>query len=615
MSGDNRIYGLLPDLYRRLDSDNQFQLRALAELLDGKRAEVERDIARLYRDWFVETCDPAILPRLAELAGSAPPPAGAWNARALVADAVAMSRRKGTYPAAERILSDLSGWPVRVTPRAAGGARIEVWRTPVQPLERVEAAAGRGGDPWLAGCYRFHPLDVDCPLFTLPRPDGGPDSPFVPELDAPAELTRENDPARIAGSIGIWVEDGAEWRVLAPAEIAVGDLRRWAETAGEHREGRQAVVDPALGRLMLLDEARHGRRVRVSFGHGGAGDIGGGCYERPTGEPANSTWLARVHAAAPEAAADPPEGHAPLFRTLRDALRAWRSVPGDGIVRILDSATYDVEGMEIGGHGQVCPADPNRPRRLSIEAESGQVPTLLGRLQVHGAGAGIELELNGLWIDGQLALSGRVGARVAHCTAHAISPMRRQQIRHPAIRLSGPEGGRQTLCVEACLAGPIELSEGARLTVRDSVVDGYDGGAAIAGLAAATLQRATVLGGVELDRLDATDSAFGGPVEVRADDTATLSHCLVLAGPDGREDSAGVMGAAAAAVGFRSTDFGMPGYARLEGGESDDVGTGASNGSEIGAFNGERRRERERLVEDGLREVIPIGIRHEIAWR
>jgi hypothetical protein len=602
------IYNLLPQLYRRADGEDG-PLRALAELLDEARATVERDIEGLYRNWFVETCEPAMLPYLAALVGGTDLPSDAQNPRALVADSVALARRKGTGPATGRILSDLSGWPVRVAAGKSGRVRIEVWQGPVHPLERVAPAPVA----WLPGCYRFHPMGLDAPLHSVPRPFPGLDVPFDPRRDAPVALTRATPHAVLAETVEIRVEDeSGGWRSIGPDELAVGDLESWDASLAEPAGGKRAVVDPELGRLMLIDRAWHDRRVAVSFGHAAPGPLGGGAYEREAHSQAPSAWLAYVHGGA--APGDAAEGRPPVFPTLADALEAWRSVPEAGVIRILDGACHEVEGLCIGSSVLVCPAEPNAPRSLAIEASSGEAPVLRGALRVEGNGLGLALRLSGLWVDGPLRIEGAVDLRLDHCTVHALSAMRQRREPVAAIEICGGPPSRQKLALDACLAGPLVLARGVALEVADSVVDGYDGGAAISGRPSASLARATLLGSSDFLDLDAVDTLFDRPFAVERVERGEVRFSLVPDGSSPFPVDRCVVGDEADDRAFVSVAFGQAGYARLARHSGRALRAGASNGSEIGAFNGERGHDREALLKAGLPDLLPIGLRYDIEW-
>ena len=52
----DRLFQLLPAIYRQRDADEQGQLKALLRVLAEQVNNVEADIAQLYENWFIETC-------------------------------------------------------------------------------------------------------------------------------------------------------------------------------------------------------------------------------------------------------------------------------------------------------------------------------------------------------------------------------------------------------------------------------------------------------------------------------------------------------------------------------------------------------------------------------
>ncbi|MEU5948407.1 phage tail protein [Micromonospora sp. NPDC047465] len=110
-----RLLALLPDHLRGLDEQGGGVLRALLSAVAVDLDVLEGDLADLYDDWFAETCTDRTLPHLADLVGLAEPlPAGPGvdgNRRALVANAVARHRRKGTLTVLEQVARDATGWP------------------------------------------------------------------------------------------------------------------------------------------------------------------------------------------------------------------------------------------------------------------------------------------------------------------------------------------------------------------------------------------------------------------------------------------------------------------------------------------------------------------------
>lgn len=599
MTEARTLYALLPELYRHRDAATGYALRALCEVLDGAAAAIERDIGALYDNWFVETCELWALPYIARLVGIDVPPEGALDPRLLVADAIALARRKGTVPGLEHRLSALSGWPVEIVsspPRRTAVARY--WPDPAFPLRGVPPFAEGGGR------FRFHPLGLDCPLFAAPRPRRGIETPFEAQDDAPRPLQRT--PAALhALSIHLADEEG-RLQALGEGDLAVADLSEWGIGSAE---GARAVVDPLLGRFIMRDDAR-GRPVAVSFAYPAPGMIGGGPYPRADGDPGDGCWIAFVHQEA--LAEQAPRGAPQVFASLVDALDAYREGRGDGVIRILDSGSYDLGSCALDADALPCAPDPNRPRRLVIEALDGETPVLRGKLAVAGGAAGVALTLRGLWLDGWIALSGSVSAAVEHCTIQRLSALRARSGREGAsasVRFSRAGPAAASLSLRACLCGPLDIGAGVALTIADSVVDGY-GGAAIAGRGEAALSRATVLGDSEFASVEALDTLFNGGVVVKTAGEGRVASCACLRIESGIGQTHCVLGPGKWA--FRSTDFGSPGYGRLRQRGSEALLTAASNGSEIGVFNSDHAQRRLGLLAAALAEGLPLGIGFEL---
>lgn len=588
------FYSLLPELYRRRDREAGHALEAFLEVLDGPRALIEENIAALYRSWFVETCEDWALPYLARLAGCDGPLEHAADRRALVADAIAFARRKGTRPALEHELAALGGWPVQLA-AGSGWATARFWDEPAYEL-RDAAAKSAGG-----GRYRFHPMGADCRLFAAPRAHRGIDCPFDAALDAPLALTMAADERLLDRALEIAIEgaDGA-FHAIPSAEVVLADLSGWERPTST---AARVCVDPLLGRFILTTPAARDPRALVRFACAAAGNVGGGPYERTMTEPGEATWIARVHRQAL-----PGSG---VYRTLAEALAAFRGVADHGLIRILDSGAYDLDERAASGPATVCQTDPNAPRRLTIEALSGETPVLRGTLGFEGGTSGLRLVLGGLWIDGRVVIGEGVEARIEHCSIHPLSAQRLSGAAMPgpaAIELVSGDRAPASLVLRACLTGTLAAGPKAALAISDSVIDGRRGGMAISGDPAATLERCTILGGAAFGALGASNSIFASPVTVTGSDCA-LRNCFVPAGSD-------LPGALQCLSGPDpipgSSVFAMPGYARLDPAASEEIRTGASNGSEIGVFNAGHAAQRLALMEDCLAVRLPIGMAYRL---
>lgn len=106
-----RLYALLPTIYRMRDFGQGEPLRALLLLLENELLRVESDIARLYDNWFVETCDEWAVPYIGDLIGSRL--LHPVHARAFTANSLAHKRRKGTVQTLGALARDITGWPAQ----------------------------------------------------------------------------------------------------------------------------------------------------------------------------------------------------------------------------------------------------------------------------------------------------------------------------------------------------------------------------------------------------------------------------------------------------------------------------------------------------------------------
>ena len=123
----DRLYRLLPDIYRKRDAERGYPLQALLRLIAEQANVVEDDIAQLYENWFIETAEQWAVPYIGALVGYRPlrvpgeevDPAserGREISRLLiprreVANSIRYRRRKGTLAVLELLSRDVAGWP------------------------------------------------------------------------------------------------------------------------------------------------------------------------------------------------------------------------------------------------------------------------------------------------------------------------------------------------------------------------------------------------------------------------------------------------------------------------------------------------------------------------
>jgi hypothetical protein len=137
MPQDDRMYQLLPALYRERDALEGYPLRALLRLVNAQADIVQADIKRLWDDFFIETCQRWSIPYVGDLVGNrllhdllpdtdtasqyftdlvGPTlfPPSAIRLRADVAKTIYYRRRKGTVPMLEELAADVTGWAAHV---------------------------------------------------------------------------------------------------------------------------------------------------------------------------------------------------------------------------------------------------------------------------------------------------------------------------------------------------------------------------------------------------------------------------------------------------------------------------------------------------------------------
>ncbi len=111
-----RLYELLPAIYRVRDAQQGEPLKALLSVLAEQVAVLEEDLAQLYDDQFIETCHEWVVPYIGDLVGARGVfgyPNATFTQRAQVANTIAYRRRKGTATVLEQLAHDVTGWNAR----------------------------------------------------------------------------------------------------------------------------------------------------------------------------------------------------------------------------------------------------------------------------------------------------------------------------------------------------------------------------------------------------------------------------------------------------------------------------------------------------------------------
>ncbi|HKH43223.1 MAG TPA: hypothetical protein VKM72_01020 [Thermoanaerobaculia bacterium] len=646
----DHLYRLLPAVYRQRDEEadptsGQFALRELVEILAGQAQVVERDIARLYDDWFIETCEPWVVPYLGDLIGVRATHATRVSRRAEVANTLAYRRAKGTLAVLELLARDTTGWPARAaemferlsTTQHLNHVRPQSLRTP--DLRRVTSLEHLGGPfedaahaaevrriaveqgkynirnvalfLWRLGSYRldgvtpredpgsgglrftFNPLGRDEPLFYRPETEES-GAHLAEERHVPGPIRRRGLHEAIEtlvgpdGSLNLFTVEPDGARRSLPHRPIAADLRTWNRPL----PAGVVAIDPVLGRIAFPAGEAPSSPLRATYQYGFSDDLGGGPYER-------EATFTRV---AGERVIQVPQD----FATLAAAVAEWGQ-SGSAVIVINDSATYDL-GVDV-----TLEVDA----RLEIRAANEQRPTLrlTADLRVAG-GAGSEVELNGLLIAGRpVEARGQLERlHVRHCTLAPLEPVNASLV----IRSEEID-----VVVERSILGPVRAAAEARVEIRDSIVDagsreavafsGLDGAAEDGAL---TLSRVTVVGAVRARELPLVENSLLLGIAAAARRQAGCVRFSWI--PPGSRvprrfhcqpsEEASASEALRLAPRFTSLRYGQPGYGQLRRDTPGEVRRGAEDESEMGAFSSLKQPQREDDLRVRLDEYLRVGL-------
>jgi hypothetical protein len=278
------LYDLLPAVYRIRDELQGGPLRELLAVVEEQVDVLEDDIAGLYDNWFIETCDDWVVPYLGDLVGWLPVAEAERRGRVLaprrdVANTIGFRRRKGTLALLEELAAAVAGWPARAVEfytllgwsqhldhqrptrgqyadlrsserldrldgpfddlahrvdvrrpsshRARGrynvpGVGLWLWRLGSYPVTRAPAACiEREG----TNCYTFSVLGNDTPLFTRPEAEADPTA-IAAETNLPAPIRRRAFERRLSDRPLVAVASPAYYGPGRSVSVEVGDWPR-----------------------------------------------------------------------------------------------------------------------------------------------------------------------------------------------------------------------------------------------------------------------------------------------------------------------------------------------------------------------------------------------------
>ena len=624
----DRIYELLPAIYRIRDADRGEPLKALLSVIADQVGVLEEDLAQLYDDQFIETCAPWVVPYIGDLIGyralhNVVPKIG--SERAEVAHTIGFRRRKGTAAMLEQLARDVTGWnaraveffqllgwtqwtPNHIRPKNFYAPDLREWEilekingpfdTVAHTVDVRHVTTGEGKYNiqnvgiflWRLGAYPltdsrafqldahrflFHPLGYDTQLFTNPATED--------------EVTHLAEPMNVPDPIGRRVLDtylsqyyGEQKSIslqgFAIGQIVVCDLSGWIHTP----PAGKIAIDPVLGRIAFADPQTEPPLVRFHYAF--SDEMGGGEYDRLTTLDEKLQPIEQV-----------PVPHA----TIQDALDA---VAAGGVVEISNSDRYE----------ETVTISVNANQRVELRAANEQRPTLVlgGDLVINGA-ADSEVTLNGLLIaGGAIRVDGALRAlRLRHCT---LLPSL-----NATLSVDLPD---VTIEIDHCIIGPLRVHERSNVSVTDSIVDAMNEAAVAFAApngsdAGGTLEIAdsTVIGTVHTLELKlASNSIFMSDVRSEKKQSGCVRFCYLpltsvvprryRCQPEQENDALRVRPQ------FTSLRYGDPGYGQLALRTAKQIRTGADDEAEMGAFHELYQPQRETNLRIRLDEYLRFGL-------
>ena len=623
-----RMYELLPAIYRIRDADRGEPLKALLSVIADQVGVLEEDLAQLYDDQFIETCAPWVVPYIGDLIGyralhNVVPKIG--SQRAEVAHTIGFRRRKGTAAMLEQLARDVTGWnaraveffqllgwtqwtPNHIRPKNFYAPDLREWETLEKingPFDTVahtvdvrHVATGQGkyNIPnigiflWRLGAYSltdspafpldakrflFHPLGYDTQLFTNPVTEDEV-AHLARPINVPAPISRRVLDAYLPQYYG----DGESLSLdgVPIEKIVVCDLSGWVHTPAAGK----VAIDPVLGRIAFADAQTE--PPLVAFHYGFSDDMGGGEYDR---------------AATFDPLLSPVEKVPVPHATIQDALN---TVIAGGVVEISNSGRYP-ENLAI---------NVNAGQRVELRAANEHRATLVlgGDLVINGAGDA-EVTLNGLLIAGGgiRVTAGLRALRLRHCT---ILPSL-----NPSVIVDLPD---VTIEIDHCIVGALRVHERSNVSITDSIVDATNDAAVAFAAANGTdaggilqIADSTVIGTVyTFEQKLASNSIFMSEVRSEKKQSGCVRFCFLpvtsivprryRCQPEKESDALRVRPQ------FTSLTYGDPGYGQLALRTAAQIRTGADDEAEMGAFHELYEPQRETNLRIRLDEYLRFGL-------
>jgi hypothetical protein len=433
------------------------------------------------------------------------------------------------------------------------------------------------------------------------------------------------------------------------------------------------AVDPVKGRFIFAEPSV--TEAVVSYSYGFSDDTGAGPYNRQSSVTEFTTLVKSLNqeitnqVGVSKTVGQPGGvqiiGGEKIYQTISEAITEWNiQDPGAvWVITVMDSHSY-VEDLEItikeNSRLLIIAADwPVREDPEGIEPDSrfegdiaadGLRPHLSGNIKIKGTAdiegkTGGSMYINGLLIEGRLSvLKGNLaGLELSHCT---LVPAKGGLVVGTGISPADKTSNQWlTIKLNRCICGPVNLNKTAAvcLQTEDSIIDNKTGDAVSAVNTQLVIKRTTVFGETHVKEITAENSIFRNRVMVQRRQTGCMRFCFApldesatprrfRCQPDleintqieEAEKHGFVSNAKKKLIkdkivkslipAFTSIDYGRHAYAQLHKNCPQQIGAGADDGSEMGAFSSLKQPQRRANLQIALDEYLPLGLEAGIIY-
>ncbi|HEY9600903.1 MAG TPA: hypothetical protein V6C85_04780, partial [Allocoleopsis sp.] len=469
-----RLYHLLPAIYRQRDAAQGEPLRALMAVMETELEEIEADIEGLYENWFIQTCDEWVVPYIADLlwiSSLSDRESTRLSHRSYVANTIAYRRRKGGSAILESITLDVTRWRSKIVEcfdgvsvtqrvnhvRSNKGSTLDirnkttldqlnspfdslshtvdvrriasqypirgqsnvlnlglfVWRLQSYPMQKSSAVDLGGGH------YAIHPLGQDTPLFNRPQ--------TKTDITQRTEAIHLPCPISVEAFTADLQEYKAQYQKIAPQQQPPNSKFYGTDRSLYIIKDDVPVPPMQVVSLRLAD----GQQYELGAGQIAIDVERGRLVVPPTAENSAPPGLeiSYCYGFSGDIGGGPYDRHSTLadrsaekiwsvlvgrketLQSLEAALANWESQPErQGVIQMTDNGIY-------GSADRPLTITLPEASQLTLEASDGTRAAIQStNIVVTAMGAGASLTLNGLLIKGRLTIQGNLNLNLIHCT-------------------------------------------------------------------------------------------------------------------------------------------------------------------------------------------------------